>query len=474
MLVLKRFLVAGGIVVVAMLAGGVLFLDDGDTGRQRTSRVQMTEGLRHLHERDGHLLRITELDNVWNGGETRRLLEKHPKIDWIYHNDRDASHFVKDEAVVDFMGHPSVEELSRIKREINGELLNHFNSTYIFKSNSLNTKQLIDYFGKRKDVEFAERHYILMQNALPMPNDVFYREQYQWNLPAIGTENGWSISRGSKDITIALVDTGVDLNHPDLKNRLVRGYNVLKDNNNPDDDNGHGTHVAGIIASETNNGLGVAGITWFNKIMPVKAMGKDGYGTTFDIAKGIYWATDNGAKVINLSLGNYQPSRALKEAIDYAHKRDVVIVAAAGNDHSRQPTYPASYPQVLAVSAVDHDGGLAEFSNYGTYVDVAAPGVYIPSTYFRSRYAALSGTSMASPHVAGLAGLIRSENPKLSNRQVARIIKKSAADTGLKGPDAQFGSGIIDVNRALQMARDMKNPPRRPGAANQLFDLFRR
>ncbi|RHW43597.1 peptidase S8 [Neobacillus notoginsengisoli] len=434
----------------------------------------MAEGLEMLHKRDGHRLRITGYDNVWNRDQVKILLEKSPNIEMIYHNERDASHFVKDEVVVDFAGHPSSEELSRINRDINGKLLKHFNSTYIFKSRTMDAQQLVDLFSKRNDVEFAEPHFILMQNALPIPNDVFYREQYQWNLPAIGTENGWAISRGSKNITIALVDTGVDLDHPDLKNRIVRGYNVLKDNNDPNDDNGHGTHVAGIIASETNNGRGVAGITWYNKIMPVKAMGKKGYGTTFDIAKGIYWATDNGAKVINLSLGNYQPSRALKEAIDYAYSRDVVLVAAAGNDHSRQRTYPASYPQVLAVSAIDHEGALAEFSNYGTYVDVAAPGVYIPSTYFKKQYAALSGTSMASPHVAGLAGLIRSENPKLSNRQVAKIIKRSAADSGIRGRDAQYGNGIIDVNRALQMARDMKNPPRRPGAAGRLYDLFNR
>ncbi|WP_082687021.1 S8 family peptidase [Bacillus sp. FJAT-27445] len=471
---INKYLLAGGIVAVAVLAGGVLFLDNGETNRQGPARSQISQGLQQIHQRDGHMLRVTEYDNVWNGGETKRFLDTNPSIQKIYHNEKDTSHYVDNEAVVDFAGHPSTQEIARIAADIDGELMKQFNSTYIFKSRTMNAEKLIDYFRKRDDVEFAEHHYILMQNAVPVPNDVFYREQYQWNLPVIGTENGWAISRGSKKITIAIVDTGVDLDHPDLKNRLVQGYNVLEDNDNPDDDNGHGTHVAGIIASETNNGRGVAGITWYNKIMPVKAMGSKGYGTTFDIAKGIYWAVDNGAKVINLSLGNYQSSRALKEAIDYAYQRDVVLVAAAGNDNSGQPTYPASYPQVLAVSAVDHEGRKAEFSNHGTYVDVAAPGVYIPSTYFRKQYAALSGTSMASPHVAGLAGLIRSENPKLTNKQVARIIKRSASDLGIRGRDAQFGNGMIDVNRALQQARDTKNQPRRESPGTKLLDYLKR
>ncbi|WP_231688050.1 S8 family peptidase [Bacillus sp. FJAT-18017] len=467
----NKYVIASGIVAVGLFAAGAFYLDDGEPNRNEQSRVQKTtEGLQLLRERDGHQLRITELDNVWNGGQTRILLEKDPEVAMIYHNEKDASHYVHDEVVVDFFTKPSHQTITAINKEINGTLLKRLDSTYIFKSAAMETSQLLAYFSARKDVEFAEPKYFLMQNDVPVPNDVFYREQYQWNLPVIDAETGWSISRGSEDITIAIIDTGVDLNHPDLKNRLVKGYNVLAENKDPNDDNGHGTHVAGIIASETNNGEGVAGITWYNKIMPIKAMGKEGYGTTFDIAKGIYWAVDHGAQVINMSLGNYQPSRVLKEAIDYAYKKDVIMVAAAGNDNSRQPTYPASYPEVLAVSAVDHEGALAEFSNHGHYVDIAAPGVYIPSTYFLNRYAALSGTSMAAPHAAGLAGLIRSENPKLSNREVIRIMQRSAIDLGSKGKDNQFGSGMIDINKALKLTQDSKQDKRREPPARSLLD----
>lgn len=173
-------------------------------------------------------------------------------------------------------------------------------------------------------VEFAE--YLYLQNQIGLPNDLLYREQCQWNLSAIQAEAGWDITKGDEHIIIAVIDTGVDLDHPDLRRRITNGYNVLLNNNFPDDDNGHGTHVAGIIASETNNHEGVAGITWYNKIMPIKAMGVEGHGTTFDIAKGIFWAVDHGADVINMSLGNYQHSSLLKGAFDYAYSKNIVIL----------------------------------------------------------------------------------------------------------------------------------------------------
>ncbi|MGY3718747.1 S8 family serine peptidase [Sutcliffiella cohnii] len=144
--------------------------------------------------------------------------------------------------------------------------------------------------------------------------------------------------------------------------------------------------------------------------MPIKAMGAEGYGTTFDIGKGIIWAVDHGANVINMCLGNYQPSSLLKEAIDYAYNKNVVLISAAGNENTIQPSYPAAYPEVLSVSAVDNTGRRASF-------------VQITSTYFNQQYAALSGTSMASPHVAGLAGLLLSANPNLTNREVIDILR---------------------------------------------------
>ncbi|PLR80329.1 peptidase S8 [Bacillus canaveralius] len=459
-----KWLLAAGSVVFLLIFTAVQLLQEDETEQQSrtTPRINTSGQLRVLQNKRSNPLNAININNVQNGEDITARLNHDPEIKVIYHNNQDTSHYYDHQAAVDFISEPSEEEISRIASDIEGSMVRHFNSTYVFRSDSRDTAQLLDYFNTRENIEFAEPHYILLQNGLNIPNDLIYRERYQWNLPVIETEQGWNISRGNKRIKIAIVDTGVDLDHPDLKNRLSEGYNVLANNNNPDDDNGHGTHVAGIIASETNNREGTAGVTWFNKVMPIKALGAEGYGTTLDIAKGIFWAVDHGADVINLSLGNYQRSGVMEEAVEYAYNHNVVIVAAAGNDNSEQPSFPAAYPQVLSVSAVDYNGNRAEFSNYGDFVDIAAPGVYIPSTYVHNQYAALSGTSMAAPHVTGLAGLILSANPELSNLEVMQIIKTSAIDLGYKGKDENFGNGLIDVNNALQSAQNRQTRPEKP------------
>lgn len=221
----------------------------------------------------------------------------------------------------------------------------------------------------------------------------------------------------------------------------------------PYDDVGHGTHVAGIISALVNNGEGVAGMTWYNKVMPIKVLDQSGSGTTYSVAEGIIWAADHGAKVINLSLGNYAQAEFLHDAIKYAYDKDVVLVAATGNDNTERPGYPAAYPEVFAVSATDSSMHRASFSNYGDYVDVMAPGASIASTYPGNQYAALSGTSMASPHVSALAALIRSINPDLTNKEVMELMRSSVIDLGTPGHDKYFGYGQIDVYKALKAAQ---------------------
>jgi subtilisin family serine protease len=201
-----------------------------------------------------------------------------------------------------------------------------------------------------------------------------------------------------------------------------------------------------------NNEEGVAGISWYNNILPVKVLDETGAGSTYSVAQGIIWATDQGAKVINMSLGNYAEAKFLHDAIRYAFDRDVVLVAASGNDNTNQPGYPAAYPEVFAVAATDAEGRKAPFSNYGDCIDVAAPGVSIASTYPGNHYAALSGTSMASPHVTALAALIRSANPQLTNVEVMDIMRQTATDLGEPGKDIYFGYGQIDIARALAQA----------------------
>jgi type VII secretion-associated serine protease mycosin len=316
-------------------------------------------------------------------------------------------------------------------------------------------EELSQYFKKNWEPQYIEPHYMYLTNedtsSIEIPNDVLFSD-YQYNLPMIETNRGWNVSKGAEQVIIGVVDTGVDLNHPDLQGRLLAGYNTISPNSKPSDDVGHGTHVAGIISANVNNREGIAGMTWNNKILPVKALDQSGAGTSYSVAEGIIWAADHGAKVINLSLGNYADANFLHEAIKYAYNKDIVIVAATGNDNTERPGYPAAYPEVLSVSATNYNMERASFSNYGDYIDVMAPGESIASTYPNNQYAALSGTSMASPHVAALAGLIRSVNPKLKNTEVMDIIRGNVIDLGESGRDKYYGFGQIDVYAALQAA----------------------
>lgn len=365
-----------------------------------------------------------------------------------------ASHYHVRDVVVHFAKPMSESELERVKKDIRAESMKKIGDTYVFRSKDMETDQLIPYFKKTWQTEYTEPHYLYLTNETEesiVPNDALYSE-YQWNLPSIETEKGWNISKGDEQVIVAVLDTGVQNDHPDLQDKLVEGINIVDESLAPNDDVGHGTHVAGIIGANVNNEEGVAGLSWYNKIMPVKVLDSSGAGSTYSVAQGIIWAVDHGARVINMSLGNYAQADFLHDAIKYAYERDVVLIAASGNDNTERPGYPAAYPEVFAVAATNSNKEKASFSNYGDYIDVAAPGDSIASTYPGSQYAALSGTSMASPHVAALAGLIRSVNPELTNVEVMELMRKSSLDLGEEGKDIYFGYGEIDVNKALQAA----------------------
>lgn len=377
------------------------------------------------------------------------------------HDNENASHFYENEIVVRFKnGHPTSGDLQTITADIRGKEPRKLGYAYIFRSDKMNYSQLKTYFVNKWSPEYTEPHYMYLTNdtvgenaeaAVITPNDLLF-STYQWNLPAIETTQGWNLSKGNEGVIVAVVDTGVQASHPDLQGQLLTGFNAITDGSAPNDDVGHGTHVAGIIGAVTNNEEGVAGISWYNKILPVKALDNSGAGTTYSVAEGIIWAADNGAKVINLSLGNYAESQFLHDAIKYAYDRDIVIVSAAGNDNTERPGYPAAYDEVLAVAATNSTGERASFSNYGEYIDVAAPGESIASTYPDNQYAALSGTSMASPHVAALAGLVRSLNPALTNTEVMELITANSIDLGNAGHDKYYGWGQIDIYKTLRAA----------------------
>lgn len=383
------------------------------------------------------------------------------------HDNEKASHYYENEIVIHFRNNLSDKELMMISKEVKSKWVRKMGYAYVFHSNDMSYQQLKTYFMKKYNPYYAEPHYLYLTNDLAnenkyststnIPNDLLFAK-YQWNLPAIETNKGWEISKGNTNVTIAVIDTGADLNHPDLKGNLIEGYNVIDSSRQPIDDVGHGTHVAGIIGAVVNNNEGVAGISWYNKVMPIKALDSSGAGTTYSVAEGVIWAADHGAKVINMSLGNYADSEFLHDAIKYAYNRDVVIVAATGNDNTERPGYPAAYPEVFSVSATDAKMNRASFSNYGDYVDVVAPGESIASTYLNNQYAALSGTSMATPHVAALAGLIRSRNPNLNNEEVMDLMRESVVDLGDTGRDKYFGYGQVDIYKALKAAGNGSSP----------------
>lgn len=273
----------------------------------------------------------------------------------------------------------------------------------------------------------------------------------QWALNRLDAEALWAQQPGD-GVTVAVLDTGVDAAHPDLTGVVLPGTDLVSPGGDGRTDaNGHGTHVAGIIAAVANNGLGTAGLAQGVRILPVRVLDDTGAGWASDIAKGIIWATDHGAAVINLSLGDHVKDDVTAAAVQYAEDHDVVVVAAAGNDRANGDavTYPAAYPGVLGVAATDSQDAVASFSETGGFVDVAAPGVDIASTYPPSTYVYLSGTSMAAPFVSATAALMKAADPHLSPAQAAAAVESTATDLGPAGRDDASGYGLVDPAAAL-------------------------
>jgi len=323
-----------------------------------------------------------------------------------------------------------------------------------------NIEQFINDLMKDPDIEYAQPNYAY--HSFAIPSDNFYG--YQWYLPKTNATLAWEkLPLNAPYVTVAVIDNGVDVNHQDLiGNILADNYNAVQPGTpiEPLKTNGHGTHVAGIIGATINNGMGIAGISPKVKILPINVFtGGDAYEK--DIANGIMYAVDHHAKVINLSLGSYSYGILLKSAIDYAFDHGVVVVAAAGNNDTDLPAYPASYSNVISVGATTETDGKASFSNYGSTVDIVAPGTNIWSTLPReggiARYGSESGTSMASPIVAGTSALLLAKNPNLTVDDVTNIILKSAKDLGTPGADNTFGYGRVDVNNALNIINNYSN-----------------
>jgi subtilisin family serine protease len=303
------------------------------------------------------------------------------------------------------------------------------------------------------DVLFAEPD-VVMRTTLT-PTDPYYTS-YQWHLSQIGLPAAWDTTTGSASVIVAVLDTGVQSTHPDLSGKITTGasagYNFVSNNTNTTDDHSHGTFVAGIIAANTNNGAGGAGVCWSCKIMPVKVLDNTGSGSSFNVAQGIDWAVSHGADVVNMSLGGGAAS-ALQTAVNNAWTAGVVVVAATGNDHG-PVLYPAAYSNAIAVGSNEQNGARSSFSNYGPEIDIMAPGGSVLGTLCSCNgnpggYGIGSGTSFAAPHVAGVAGLLIASGITDKNEIRTRLLS-TATNMEAAGFDNNTGWGRVNAAAAIQ------------------------
>ncbi|MBY8871819.1 S8 family serine peptidase [Micromonospora sp. PLK6-60] len=313
--------------------------------------------------------------------------------------------------------------------------------------------ELLAALGKDPAVASVSLDY--QRQATANPNDPGYYYGDQNYLKSLRLPQAWDVSKGSTAQVIAVLDSGVRTTHEDLTGRTVPGYNAITNSTTTasfQDDFGHGTLVAGIAAANTNNSKGIAGAAWTARVMPVKVLNNQGSGNDSNIARGIIWATDKGAKVINLSLGGPGDSPVLHDAVKYAYSKGVVVIAAAGNAGDDTPQYPAAYPEVLAVAAVDHGSRLTDFSSSGDWVDVSATGWDVVSTGYdanNSYWFELPGTSFSAPLVSGIAALVRAKYPTFKPADVMNRLRWSARDAGPRGIDPYYGYGLVDAYAAV-------------------------
>lgn len=305
-------------------------------------------------------------------------------------------------------------------------------------------------------VRYVQPDYIV-QYVAPMQMNVSAEPLAQvlpWGVDRIDAELAWSTSTGD-GVKVAIVDTGIDMDHPDLVANIKGGFNAIapkgryKDPSDFDDDHGHGTHCAGIVAA-VNNDIGVVGVAPDAWLYGVKVLSKSGSGQTSDCIEGIQWCADNGMDVISMSWGSTTYDEALNDACQAAWDAGCVLVSSAGNNGVETPDgYPSAYPSVMAISATDSSDNIASWSNYGDEIELGAPGVSIYSTYKDGEYATMSGTSMACPHVSGVAALILAAHSGYSNQQVRQTLWNTAEDLGAPGWDIYFGYGLVDAQAAV-------------------------
>ena len=394
-----------------------------------------------------------------------------------------------------------VNEVDRVLADLNVISINRLHPPVSFASAAMETainvastfrirfagdttvEAAVDRLNNLNEVTFAEPN--VYRETSIVPNDPSYPSQ--WGLAKINCPAASDRTTGSPNVTVPVIHTGVDLNHPELAPLLVQGTDMVDlgpnplpppgfrfegdftgRDNDPQDEVGHGTHVAGTIACLSNNGTGVAGVTWNCRVMPVRVLARivnvsnaadvRGTGSAADIAAGIRWAVDHGARVLNLSLGGPVDTQVERDAVAYAIAHGAIVVAAMGNGlpQANRTSFPAGYPDVVAVGAIDQSEQRASFSQTGPHIDICGPGVGVLSTVWDNGFATFSGTSMATPHVAGVAALILSCNSGLTGPQVADILRQTARplrdNPADPIPNDRYGHGLVDAQAALNRA----------------------
>ena len=302
-------------------------------------------------------------------------------------------------------------------------------------------------FRSRPEVEFVELDQILPLQQM-VPNDPLYDNPNSWSLLKINAPEGWSIETGSSNVIIAILDTGVEVTHPELASKIVPGWNIYNNNADTTDIYGHGTAVAGTAAASSNNSVGVASVAWGCRIMPIRISDNAGYASYSNIASGLTWAADHGARVANISY-DVSGSRTVSTAAKYFQGKAGVVASAAGNQGIACSS--SDDPYILTVGATDSSDNLFYWSNMGNNLDLVAPGT-VYTTVLGGLYGVGGGTSFASPIVAGAAALVLSVNPNLTPGQVQNLLKQGADDLGVAGWDSNFGSGRVNVGHALSLA----------------------